>query len=107
MNPFFNLVNTYIQKGYKEPNLDCTKKNIFKRSLLIEASLNDLCLPTTSVFRIDPNIKEKIPEKRNPVLIEVSDAFIHFVELHYKMLSVIADSKTKFDIKLAENNIII
>ena len=36
MNPFFNLVNTYIQKGYKEPNLDCTKKNIFKRSLLIE-----------------------------------------------------------------------
>ena len=37
-SPFFNLINTYIQKGYKQPNLNCTEKNIFKRSLLIEGN---------------------------------------------------------------------
>ena len=36
MSPFFNLINTYILKGYKVPDLTSTKKNIFKRSLLIE-----------------------------------------------------------------------
>jgi len=36
MNPFFDLINEYIQRGYKQPNLTSENKNIFKRSLLIE-----------------------------------------------------------------------
>ncbi len=37
-SPFFDLINTYIQKGYKQPDLNFTEKNIFKRSLLIEGN---------------------------------------------------------------------
>ena len=36
INPFFDLINEYVQRGYKQPDLTSEKKNIFKRSLLIE-----------------------------------------------------------------------
>lgn len=39
----------------------------------------------------------KLPEKRNPVLIEAADAFIHYVELHFSLLKIIADSKKQFE----------
>lgn len=36
-------------------------------------------------------------EKFNPLLIEATDAFIHFTKLHLRMLSAVAESKEKFD----------
>lgn len=39
----------------------------------------------------------ELPEKRNPVLIEAADAFIHFVKLHFRMLEAVAKSKERFD----------
>lgn len=36
-------------------------------------------------------------ELHNPVLIEVAEAFIHFVKLHFKMLKAVAESKERFD----------
>ena len=38
LNPFFELVSHYVQKGYKRYDLTSTNKNIFRRSLLIEDS---------------------------------------------------------------------
>ena len=38
LNPFFELVSQYVQKGYKRYDLTSTNKNIFRRSLLIEDS---------------------------------------------------------------------
>lgn len=43
-----------------------------------------------------------LPEKRNPVLIECADAFIHFTKLYYKMLTAVADSKKRFDSEYEE-----
>ena len=37
INPFFDLINEYVQRGYKLPDLTSERKNIFRRSLLIEA----------------------------------------------------------------------
>jgi len=48
-------------------------------------------------FKIEFQVGGKLPEKRNPVLIECIEAFIHFTNLLYKMLSVIVDSKERFD----------
>lgn len=42
---------------------------------------------------IEWQVGRELPEKRNPVLIEAADAFIHFVKLHFKMLEAVADSK--------------
>lgn len=36
-------------------------------------------------------------EKFNPLLIEAVDAFIHFVKLHYHILSAVVESKERFD----------
>ena len=41
-----------------------------------------------------------LPIRRNPVLIEAADAFIHFVELQQKMLLAVADSKRRTDAEL-------
>ena len=38
LNPFFELINQYVEKGYKRHDLTSTNKNIFRRSLLIEDS---------------------------------------------------------------------
>lgn len=36
-------------------------------------------------------------EKFNPLLIEAADAFIHFVELHFRILSAVVESKERFE----------
>ena len=46
---------------------------------------------------IEWQVGRELPEKRNPVLIEAADALIHFVELNYKMLDAVADSKRRVD----------
>ena len=48
---------------------------------------------------IEFQIGGTLPEKRNPVLIECADAFIHFTKLHFKMLTAVAESKTYFDLE--------
>ena len=48
--------------------------------------------------QIEFQIGQELPEKRNSVLIEVADAFIHFVKLHFRMLKEVAGSKQRFDI---------
>ena len=46
---------------------------------------------------IEWQVGRELPEKRNSVLIEAADAFIHFVKLHFKMLEAVADSKRRVD----------
>ncbi len=48
-------------------------------------------------YHLNLQIGRPLPEKRNPVLIECTDAFIHFVKLHYKMLNAVVESKKRFD----------
>ena len=43
-------------------------------------------------------VGQELPEKRNPVLLNASDAFIHFVHLHYIILDTVAENKKRFDI---------
>lgn len=54
---------------------------------------------TCEDFHIEFQIGGTLPEKRNPNLIECLDAFIHFTELHFKMLTAVAESKRRFDSK--------
>ncbi len=42
-------------------------------------------------------IGHKLPERRNQVLIEAADAFVHFVKLQFKMLNAVAESKKRYD----------
>lgn len=42
-------------------------------------------------------IGEPLPEKRNEPLLECADAYIHFVQLHFKMLNAVVDSKKQYD----------
>lgn len=46
---------------------------------------------------IEFQVGRELPEKRNQVLLEAADAFIHFVRLHYKMLEKVAESKQKYE----------
>lgn len=46
---------------------------------------------------IEFQIGLKLPEKYNPYLIEAADAFIHFVELHFRILEAVAESKRHYD----------
>ncbi len=46
---------------------------------------------------IEFQVGRALPEKRNTVLIEAADAFIHFVKLHFKMLEAVSESKKRFD----------
>ena len=48
---------------------------------------------------IEFQIGRPLPEKRNEVLLEVIDAFIHFVKLHYKMIIAVAESKLRYDLE--------
>jgi len=41
-----------------------------QKAVLIESALSKICLPTTSVFTIDPNIRETISERRNHFIID-------------------------------------
>lgn len=47
--------------------------------------------------KIDLSFGTPLPEKRNEPLLESADAYIHFVELHFKMLQAVADSKQRYD----------
>lgn len=47
--------------------------------------------------RIGFLIGEPLPEKRNMPLLECTDAYIHFVQLHLKLLTAVADSKKRYD----------
>lgn len=49
------------------------------------------------INKIDFQVGIELPEKRNPVLIEAADAFIHFIKLHFWMLDAVADSKERVD----------
>lgn len=40
-------------------------------------------------------IGKEVPERRNPILIEMLGAFMHFIKLHYKMVMAVVDSKQR------------
>lgn len=44
-------------------------------------------------------VGEELPKKRNVVLLEGVDAFVHSVKLHYLMLNAVAENKQKFNVK--------
>lgn len=46
---------------------------------------------------IEFQVGRELPERRNPVLLEAADAFIHFICLHYKMLGAVVESKKRYD----------
>lgn len=48
-------------------------------------------------------IGQPLPEKRNTQLLEAADAYIHFVNLHFRMLQAVVESKQKFDATQSEN----
>ena len=48
-------------------------------------------------YHIELQVGHSLPEYRNPVIVEATKAFIHFVELHYRMLEAVAESKKRFD----------
>ncbi len=48
-------------------------------------------------YGIGIQIGQELPEKRNVTLLEAADAYIHFVNLHFKMLQAVVESKKRFD----------
>lgn len=46
---------------------------------------------------IEWGVGTQLLEKFNPLLIEAADAFIHFVKLHFGILTAVAESKKRFD----------
>lgn len=44
-------------------------------------------------------IGRELPERRNPILIEMLEAFIHFIKLYYKMVTAVVDSKQRYDLE--------
>lgn len=54
-------------------------------------------------YKIGIQIGQPLPEKRNVTLLEASAAYIHFVNLHFKMLQAVVDSKQRFDASRTEN----
>ena len=51
-------------------------------------------------YHIEFQIGQELPEKRNLVLIEAADAFIHYVELHFQLLNAVAESKEQFELSI-------
>ena len=54
-------------------------------------------------YQFEFQIGRPLPEKRNTPLLEAADAYIHFVELHFKLLQAVVESKQRFD--AAQNDI--
>ena len=54
--------------------------------------------------RIEFQVGRELPEKRNTVLAEAADAFIHFVKLHFSMLNAVSESKQRFELAYAEQH---
>ena len=50
-------------------------------------------------------IGEPLPEKRNEALLEATADYIHFVNLHFKMLQAVVESKQRFDASQSENEL--
>ena len=59
----------------------------------------------TQDYVIEFQVGRDLPEKRNPVLLEAADAFIHFVELQFKMLYAVVESKKRADDALDSSGI--
>ena len=54
-------------------------------------------------YEIGIQIGQPLPEKRNAPLLEATTAYIHFVNLHFKMLQAVVESKQRFDASQTEN----
>lgn len=54
-------------------------------------------------YVIGIQIGQPLPEKRNAPLLEAAGAYIHFVNLHFKMLQAVVESKQRFDATQNEN----
>lgn len=54
-------------------------------------------------YEIGIQIGQPLPEKRNAPLLEAAAAYIHFVNLHFKMLQAVVESKQRFDASQTEN----
>lgn len=54
-------------------------------------------------YAIRMQIGQALPEKRNIPLLEAAAAYIHFVNLHFKMLQAVIESKQHFDAAQSEN----
>lgn len=52
--------------------------------------------------KLEFQIGQPLPEKRNDPLLESADAYIHFVKLHFKMLQAVVESKERFDAAQSE-----
>lgn len=52
---------------------------------------------------IEWQIGQVLQERFNSMLLEAADAFIHFTEIHYKMLQAVVDSKMHYDAIQQEN----
>ena len=48
-------------------------------------------------YQFEFQIGHPLPEKKNTPLLEAADAYIHFVELHFKLLQAVVESKQRFD----------
>lgn len=55
--------------------------------------------------RIGIQIGQPLPEKRNAPLLEATAAYIHFVNLHFKMLQAVVESKQRLDAHLTESKL--
>lgn len=52
--------------------------------------------------KLEFQIGQPLPEKRNDPLLESADGYIHFVKLHFKMLQAVVESKERFDAAQSE-----
>lgn len=56
-------------------------------------------------YRIEIQVGQPLPEKRNAPLLEATAAYIHFVNLHFKMLQAVVESKQRLDAYLTESEL--
>ena len=54
-------------------------------------------------YGIGIQIGQSLPEKRNAPLLEAANAYIHFINLHFKMLQAVIESKQRLDTAQTEN----
>ncbi len=52
---------------------------------------------TCENYHIDFLIGHALPEKFDPILVEIAEAFTHYVKLHYWILDAVVDSKKQLD----------
>ena len=85
--------------------IDCRFGNVYEQASgyvhLSEKAFYQTVTDIDDDGKITLQIGHALPEKRNDPLLECADAFCHFIELHYKMLDAVVESKKRFD---AEKN---